>query len=187
MRIVFIGPPGVGKGTQCERLAAHLSVPHLSTGDMLRSSRDANVLDPKIAATINDGRLAPDRLVTEMVIERTNRPDCADGYLLDGYPRTVTQAIWWDEHLSGDSMTLDAVFHLDADREILIERLLKRSKQQGRVDDVRETIERRLAVYDERTDPVLDYYRGRSNLRTIQADQTADEVFEALVDCLKPR
>ena len=180
-RLVLIGPPGVGKGTQCGRLSKHLGVPAISTGDMLRSSRDSRTLDPAIARIIDGGRLAPDDLVTAMVRARTMMADAADGYLLDGYPRTVVQAIAFDEVLAERGHCIDSVIHLHADRSVLMQRLLHRATVQGRVDDVAETIRCRLVVYDDRTDPVLDHYRDQDLVRTVNADQPADRVFESIV------
>ena len=176
MKIVFIGPPGVGKGTQCERLSRRLCIPHLSTGDMFRSASESGELDAAVGARINGGQLAPDDLVTAMVIERTEQPDCSGGYLLDGYPRTVVQARWWDDHLARSGEQLDRVLHLHADPAVVLGRLLHRAEQSERADDTRVVIERRLGVYVHRTAPVLAYYRRDDRLRTIDAVGSIEEV-----------
>ena len=173
---MFIGPPGVGKGTQCQRLSTRLGIPHLSTGDMFRSAQAAGQLDASVGARIDGGRLAPDDLVTAMVTQRTERADCRDGYLLDGYPRTVVQARCWDQCLGRRGQTLDRVLHLHADPSIVLERLIGRISQSDRADDTRAVIERRLAVYLRRTAPVLDYYRTDNRLETIDAVGGVEEV-----------
>lgn len=148
---------------------------------MLRQQRDARTLDPEIAAGIDGGRLAPDDLVTALVRLRTEMPDATAGYLLDGYPRTLAQAKMWDAILTDRGQTIDAVVHLYADRGVLIGRLLDRAVREGRADDVRETIDRRLEIYQRRTDPVLDYYREAALVRPVDADRDAEVVFEEVL------
>lgn len=180
MRIVFIGPPGSGKGTQCRRLSSHLAIPHLSTGEMLRWKRDNTVDGPMVAGFIDGGNLAPDQFVMNMVSFRISDPDCGSGYLLDGFPRTVVQAELFDEHLAGRETQLDHVFQLIASDEELVSRMVKRSELEGRTDDTPETIANRLSVYRARTRPVLDHYAGRGLVRPIDAMQSADTMFEQL-------
>ena len=187
MRIVFIGPPGVGKGTQCSRLTQYLSIPHLSTGEMLRSTPWDSALGKVVASYIDAGRLAPDYLVMPIVTKRLSEPDCANGCLFDGFPRTVNQAELLDQYLSDKGMKLDLALHLDAERDELLKRLLNRAETENRKDDNAETISARLQVFDTQTAPVLDYYREREILQRIDGMGSADEVFQRIQACIDSR
>lgn len=184
MRIVFIGPPGVGKGTQCSRLSRYLSIPHLSTGEMLRSTRSDSALGKVVASYIDAGRLAPDYMVMPIVTKRLAEPDCANGCLFDGFPRTVNQAEQLDEYLAEKGTRLDLALHLDAARDELLDRLLKRAETENRSDDTAETISERLKVFDSQTAPVLDYYRHRGILKRVDAMGSADQVFQRIQACI---
>lgn len=184
MVIVLIGPPGAGKGTQCRRLASHLGVPHLSTGELLRGTRDASDLGRLVAGYINAGRLAPDDVVLPILTKRLSKADCAKGYLLDGFPRNVNQAEMLDQYLADRGQRLDLVLHLDVPRQELIKRLLQRAEIERRVDDTEEVITKRLDVYRRQTAPVLDYYRDQAEFVVINGMQPPDEVFREILSRL---
>lgn len=179
MRIVFIGPPGVGKGTQCKRLTEYLAIPHLSTGEMLREVKSQNsALARWVSSYIDRGKLAPDHLVMRIVAQRLAKPDCESGCLFDGFPRTLVQAQLLDEHFAKTSRRLDLVLDLQAEEEELICRMLKRAELEHRADDTQETIRARLHVFHTQTAPLLEYYQRRGLLCSIDGMQTADQVFE---------
>ncbi|MEM9825280.1 MAG: adenylate kinase [Planctomycetota bacterium] len=181
MRLVFVGPPGVGKGTQCRRLSEHLKIPHVSTGVMLRGLRHDSVLGSQVHEVIDRGSLAPDELVTKLLIARLADPDASSGYLLDGYPRTVRQAELLSEYLESVAQEIDAVIVLKAPVDLLLDRILKRAASEDRADDDRETVSRRLNVYRDQTAPVVGYYQDRGLIREVDATGSADEVFEAIL------
>lgn len=180
MRIVFIGPPGAGKGTQCRRLAEWLGIPHLSTGEMLRATLGQSALGRVVASYINAGRLAPDYLVMRILVKRLAQPDCATGCLFDGFPRTINQAQLLDDHLATTDDRLDLVLDLQVRREELIGRMLKRAEIEQRQDDTAETIAARLRVFDTQTEPVLAYYQTRGIVRHVDGMATPDEVFSQI-------
>lgn len=184
MRLVFIGPPGVGKGTQSERLVDHLHIVHLSTGDMLRQSRQQKS-DLGLAADsfMAAGKLVPDDLMLKLVSRRLEAPDCQPGFLLDGFPRTLGQAQALDELLAERGTPLDLVVALAASDDVLIARLGAR----GREDDKPAVVRRRLEEYVRQTAPLVDYYRQRGLLHLVDGEGTPQEVFErtrAIVDKL---
>ncbi len=176
MKIVFIGPPGAGKGTQCERLSAHLSIPHISTGEMLRSLEGEQGQD--IHARIDRGHFAPDDFILPMIAERLGADDCRNGYLLDGFPRTLVQAQAFDGVLRECSQQLDHVIHLVVDVGELVQRLLKRSESGQRSDDSPEFIQERFEIYAERTAPLLAHYEQQRLVRAVDGMQSEADVFD---------
>jgi adenylate kinase len=179
MRIVFIGPPGAGKGTQCKRLVQLLGIPHLSTGEMLREAKAADTaLSRWIASYIDAGRLAPDHLVMRIVSERLKAPDCRTGCLFDGFPRTLIQAQLLDDFFAQQGTRLDIALELRVESEILIDRLLKRAESEGRADDNRATIHERMRVYQTQTSPLVNYYKKQGKLAVVDGKLDPDTVFE---------
>ncbi len=177
MRIILLGPPGAGKGTQAQKLVERLKVPHLSTGDMFRQAIAANTAVGQTAKGYMDaGQLVPDEVVLALVEQRLEQTDCAVGCLLDGFPRTVKQAEALDKYFASRGKPLDGVIELTVDEEELIRRLMAR----GRGDDQPEVIRERMVAYHRQTKPLSDYYRQRRVLVEIDALGTVDEVFSRL-------
>ncbi|MEG3978817.1 adenylate kinase [Microcoleus sp. herbarium8] len=176
MQLIFMGPPGAGKGTQAQLLAALWKIPHISTGDILRACVVAKTaLGLKAKAYMDAGELVPDQLLMDIVQERMNQPDANAGWILDGFPRTVAQAAFFDTLLcdvsgaggkSGKDCDIRAV-NLDVPDNVLVTRLLSR----GRQDDNEETIRRRLQVYREQTEPLIEFYSAREQLVAVDGDR----------------
>ena len=192
MFVVFIGPPGAGKGTQSERLVQHLGLEHLSTGEVLRKAvADGTPRGIQAAPFLDQGKLVPDSLVTQIVSRRL-RETQASGCLLDGFPRTVVQAELLDEDLASLDAKLDVVLVLCVSDEIVTRRIVGRAEQAiangetPRDDDDPIMTSKRLSVYHSQTEPVLDYYRRRGVLREIDGLGTIDEVFQRICDVVDP-
>lgn len=184
MLIVFIGPPGAGKGTQSARLADHLAVRHLSTGEILRHAvEENNIVGQEAAPYLERGDLVPDDLVVGIVAERLAQRDCQAGALMDGFPRTPGQAAAFDKHLAKTGRALDAVIELRVAREELLRRLMTRK----RADDSAETISHRLEIYIRETEPILSYYKTRGVLHTIDGIGTLDQVFSRILAAVNSR
>jgi len=169
MRIVLMGPPGAGKGTQAVVVAAKLGIPHISTGEIFRAHMaQGTPLGIAAGMYMDRGNYVPDRITNAMVRNRLAQPDSAAGFLLDGYPRTLDQVAVLDEMLADVGLTLDHVVELTVDIEEVIGRLLKRAAEQGRADDTEEVIRRRMEVYSEQTAPLTEVYAEKGVL--VQAD-----------------
>lgn len=181
-RIVFLGPPNSGKGTQAARLAETLGVPAISTGDMLRTAVAAGTeLGQRVADVMNRGELVSDDLMADVVRSRLSEADAQDGFLLDGYPRTLPQVATLESILSGMDAELDHVIMIDAPVEVLIERALGR----GRVDDTEDVVKTRLNEYHSKTEPLVAHYRGHGLLREINGDQPMEVVERAVLTAVK--
>ncbi|PPK97558.1 adenylate kinase [Kineococcus xinjiangensis] len=185
-RLVLLGPPGAGKGTQASRLAEHLSVPAISTGDIFR----ANVAQGTDLGTLakeymDAGKYVPDTVTNGMVRSRLAEPDVEGGFILDGYPRTTDQVRELDAMLAESGTQLDAVVQITADSDELVRRLVQRAAIQGRSDDTEDVIRERQRVYLEQTAPLVDVYQSRGLLRTVDGLGPIDEVTERLLAALE--
>lgn len=208
MRLVLLGPPGVGKGTQASNIVKKYKIPHISTGDIFRANiKEGTVLGITAKEYMDKGLLVPDDLVVSIVNDRLAKDDCANGFLLDGYPRTVDQAEALDKELIEKGIKLDKVVNIDADKDILIERAIGRRickecgatyhiknnppKVEGicdidggslyqRDDDTVETVTTRIQVYLDQTQPLIDYYRNKELLLDVNGTKPIEEVFNII-------
>ena len=209
MRAVLLGPPGAGKGTQAVRLVEKYNVPQISTGDIFRRNiKEGTELGKKAQEYMNSGQLVPDELVVDLVKDRLMQDDCKNGYLLDGFPRTIYQAEELDKFLAQQGQKLDAVINFEVGYDTLIERLTGRrvckecgagyhiksmppkvegvcdkcgSELEQRKDDTKETAVNRISVYEESTAPLIDYYTGTGALRNFNAEKDPDELLKDIV------
>lgn len=186
MRIVLLGPPGAGKGTQATAIVAAKGIPHISTGDMLRAAVKAGTPIGKKAKTVMDaGELVSDEIVIGIAGERLGQPDAKRGFLLDGFPRTLAQAEALESLLAKLGTPLDCCLALTVDNEAVVQRLLKRAAIEGRADDNEATIRERMRVYDSQTAPLISFYRGRGRLVEVSGMGTVDEVGQRIREALK--
>lgn len=213
MKIVILGPPGAGKGTQADFIIDKYNIPHISTGDIFRENiKNGTELGNKAKSYMDQGLLVPDELVIDIVKDRLKRDDCKDGFLLDGFPRTVAQAVSLDAELDKSGTKLDKVINIDVDSNILIDRAVGRRicktcgatyhikynppKVEGicdkdqtpliqRDDDTEETVKKRIEVYFDQTSPLIDYYRAQGLLLNVNGAQDIKKVFTDIVEGLE--
>jgi adenylate kinase len=181
MNLILLGPPGAGKGTQAKRLEEKFGIVQLSTGDMLRAAvASGSELGRKAKAIMDAGDLVPDSIVVAMISERVDQPDCAKGFILDGFPRTVAQAEALDAMLAEKGLKIDHVIELAVDEKILFDRIRTRvaetPESERRADDNEETLRNRLGVYHEQTAPIIPYYKASGALKSVDGMASIDEV-----------
>ncbi|WP_033124792.1 MULTISPECIES: adenylate kinase [Eubacteriales] len=212
MKIIMLGAPGAGKGTQAKKIAAKYGIPHISTGDIFRANiKNGTELGKKAKTYMDQGLLVPDELVVDLVVDRVNQDDCKNGYVLDGFPRTIPQAEALTEALAKMGQKMDYAIDVDVPDENIVRRMGGRracvgcgatyhieyapTKKEGicdtcggelilRDDDKPETVQKRLDVYHEQTQPLIDYYTKAGILRTVDGTVDIDDVFQAIVDIL---
>jgi adenylate kinase len=187
-RLLIVGPPGAGKGTQSARLSSSYSIPAIATGDIFRANiANQTELGLEVKAIVDAGDYVPDSLTNELVKSRLEEQDALDGFLLDGYPRTLEQVAYLDELLASKGQALDAVIQLVADQEEVVTRLRKRALEQGRVDDSEEAIRHRQDVYARETTPLIAVYRDRGILIEVDGLGDVDEVSARITEALTAR
>lgn len=185
MRIVLLGAPGSGKGTQAVRLVEKLKLPHISTGDLLRRAVEAGTeLGRKAKMVIDRGELVSDDIMLGLITQRLSSDDAKNGFILDGYPRNITQAKALDEILERQGQAMVEVLHIDVDADVLMQRIAGRAAEEGRSDDSEEVVRNRLRVYAEQTAPLVEYYAGKGILSRVLGEGTAEEVFQRIMSVL---
>ena len=212
MKIIMLGAPGAGKGTQAKKIAEKYQIPHISTGDIFRANiKNGTELGKKAKTYMDQGLLVPDELVCDLVVDRVKQEDCKNGYILDGFPRTIPQAESLDEALGQMGESLDYAINVDVPDEHIVNRMSGRracvgcgatyhivyapTKKEGvcdvcgaelilRDDDKPVTVQKRLSVYHEQTQPLIDYYKGKGILKDVDGTKDMDVVFQAITDIL---
>jgi adenylate kinase len=188
MRIVMLGAPGSGKGSQAALLVEELDLPHISSGELLRSAVKAGtLLGQKAKAVMDRGELLSDELMLSLIEERLSEGDTANGFILDGYPRNLAQAEALDELLERIGQPVDEALQIDVDTEMIIGRIAKRAAEEGRSDDTEEVARKRMEVYAEQTAPVVDYYAQKGLLSRVLGEGTIEEVFQRIKGVLQIR
>jgi adenylate kinase len=187
-RLLIVGPPGSGKGTQSVRLSENYGIPAIATGDIFRENvRNGTPLGKQVAEITARGDFVPDSLTNDLIALRLDEPDAASGFLLDGYPRTLGQVDFLDGLLASKGTALDAVIELQVDKDEVVARLLKRAHEQGRVDDTETTVRYRQELYARETAPLIAVYRDRGVVVEIDAVGRIDEVNERIAEALAAR
>ena len=186
INVLFIGPQGSGKGTQAKRLAAARGIPHIATGDIFRAAvAEQTELGRQVQPYLDSGSLVPDELTVGLIRERLQQPDTADGFVLDGFPRTMVQARALDKMLAQIGRALTVVFEFALADQLALERCLGRAIEEGRLDDTAEVIAKRLTIYREQTEPTVGHYRAAGILVVIRAERSIDEVYVDLALALE--
>lgn len=186
--MLIVGPPGAGKGTQASRITTAYGIPDISTGDIFRANiKNETPLGKQVKAIVDAGDYVPDSLTNQLVADRLGEDDAKNGFLLDGYPRTLAQVDYLDELLAGKGQKLDAVIQLTADQDEIVQRLTKRAHEQGRADDSEEAIRHRQQVYLRETSPLIDVYRERGLLVPVDGLGGMDDVAERITSALAER
>jgi adenylate kinases len=181
MILIIFGPPGAGKGTQAARIAEKYDVLHVSTGDMLRASVKGGTQLGKLAKSFMDkGELVPDNVIIEMIEEVVSKPDSKNGFMLDGFPRTIPQAGALDGMLRDKGLSVDAVVSIEVDDNEIIKRISGRQAEENRADDRVDVVRNRLLVYRNQTEPLKDYYKKRGVLQEVNGVGTVEEVFDRI-------
>lgn len=187
-RLVLLGPPGAGKGTQAVKIAERLGIPAISTGDIFRHNiKEGTELGKLATSYTSNGQLVPDSVTNSMVRDRLSEADTAEGFLLDGYPRNVAQVDELDAILAEKGVSLDAVIEITADQDVVVERLLKRAEIEGRADDTEPVIRDRMVVYEKETAPISAIYRDRNLLADVDGIGDIDVVTRRLLTALEGR
>ena len=186
MKLLIMGPPGVGKGTQASRIKSRLNIAHLSTGDILRTKIEQKT-DTGVQAKLymDAGKLVPYQILLNIIQDRIKNPDCDSGYLLDGFPRTLPQAVGLEKIMESITHTLDMVISLTADENELVERLIKRGKESGRSDDTPEIIRNRQKIYWQQTAPLVDFYKNKGILQDVDGLGEISEITDRIITVLK--
>jgi adenylate kinase len=185
VNLLVLGPQGAGKGTQAKRISSDYGIPHISTGDMFRAERAAGTpLGLRVGEIMAAGDLVPDDLTIEMIRSRLDQEDAQSGFVLDGFPRTLAQAEALDAMLGGIGRGLDAILFFDVPDEVGFDRALKRAAEEGRADDTPEAIRRRLELYHEETEPIVEHYRATGKLVPLHAERTIEEVYDEIQSAL---
>lgn len=183
MKIILFGPPGAGKGTQAKLLQEEFKIPHLSTGDIFRSAiKNETPLGVKVKSILDSGKLVPDETVVDLVVDELSKDTYNEGYILDGFPRTVIQAEAFDQFLQKNGEKLDAFIVLSVPEQELINRILSRGE--GRSDDTEEKVKTRLQVYRDETEPVMNHYKKQDKVQEIDGLGTIDEIFGRIKNAL---
>jgi adenylate kinase len=185
LNILLLGPQGAGKGTQGRLISSEYGIPHIATGDILRSAIAAGTpLGRDVQPLYDAGKLVPDETMIELIRDRLAEDDTREGFVLDGFPRTAVQAEALDAMLAEIERPLTVVFEFQLPEEVAVERLLRRAQEEGRVDDTPEAIRMRLHLYRELTEPLIEHYRARGNLVGVHADRPVEDVFAEIQQAL---
>ena len=186
MNLLVLGPQGGGKGTQAKRISSDYGIPHVSTGDMFRAAQaEGTDFGKQVGAIMESGQLVPDDLTIAMIEERLSKADADEGFVLDGFPRTLAQAEALDAMLGGIGRGLDAILFFDIPDAVGMERALKRAELEGRPDDTAEVIAKRLAVYHEETEPIVEHYRATGKLVPLHAERSIEDVWNEIAEALQ--